>query len=709
MPQLFSKALQLHRAGQLAEAQELYERALNADPRNFDALHLSGVLAAQQGDYPRADQLLTRAIAVRPDPVAFNNHGKVLKDLGRLDASVASYDRAIALRPDFAECHFNRATALRELRRFEDALASYDRTIALGPDHVEAHFGRGLTLHQLGQLDEAVAGYDRAIALRPAFAEAHANRGAALQKMQQLEAALASFDRAIEIDAGDAETHYNRGVVLQELAQSGAAQESYRQALRLKPDFALARWALAFLALPPLFALGQDPEASRPDFARALEELDAWFGPSATGDAWQAVATRRPFYLSYQEADNRPLLSRYGALCHRLMHHWQQANGIGPARPANSGKIRLGIVSSNICSHSVWTAIVKGIVLHLDPARFELHVFSLGTVADGETALARSRAASFTSGERSLARWTEAIVRREPEILIYPEVGMHALTSQLAGLRLAPVQAAMWGHPETTGLPTIDHFISGADLEPTDAQAFYTEQLIRLPNLGCHYARQAEAPTAPRIEGLDPRQNRPLLLCPGTTFKYMPQHDWVYAEIARRLGSCRFVFFSQQPQWTRLLSARLRAAFEDRDLDFDAHVSFVPWLAKPQFIGLMRQADVFLDTIGFSGFNTAMQAVECGLPIVTRQGRFMRGRLAGAILARMGMPGLVTSTDENYVQLAVRLAGDTQYRQAVRDEMLERQQVLFDDLEPIRALERFLVDVCRTSPQDRAGDARSGT
>jgi len=743
LPQLFAKALQLHRAGQLTSAQEIYEQALSVDPQHFDALHLSGVLAAQLGDYPRADHLLARAVAVKPDPIACNNHGNVLKDLGRFDAAVASYDRALALRPDYAECHFNRAVALHELHRFDDAVAGYDRAIALKADHaeahhnrglalsmlgrleaalgshdravalkpgyVQAHFSRALALQQLGRLDDAVAGYDKAIALRPAYAEAHANRGAALQKLQKLEAAVAGFERALEIDPGDAEVHYNRGVALQELAQPGAARESYLEALRLKPDFAMARWALAFLALPPLFALGQDPEASRQTFGKALDDLDAWFVPSTMAGAHQAVATRRPFYLSYQEADNRPLLSRYGALCHRLMHHWQQANAIRPARPSSSGKIRVGIVSSNICSHSVWTAIVKGIILNLDPARFEVHVFYLGTVSDRETALAQSQATSFAFGERSLICWTEAILQQRPEVLIYPEVGMHALTSQLATLRLAPVQAAMWGHPETTGLPTIDYYLSGRDLEPEGAESHYTEQLVRLPNLGCHYARQSDPSAAPQIESPDLLRDRPLLLCPGTTFKYMPRHDWVYAQIARRLGKCRLVFFSQQPQWTSLLKQRLRAAFEDRDLELDAHVSFIPWLAKPQFIGLMRQADVFLDTIGFSGFNTAMQAVECGLPIVTRQGRFMRGRLAGAILARMGMSELIAETDEDYVGLAARLASDAQYRQRIREQMRDRQQVLFDDLEPIRALEQFLVGVCRTSPQDQARQASAST
>ncbi len=730
LTQLLARALDLHRGGRLQEAQAAYAQVLALQPRHFDALHLSGVLAAQSREFERAERLLAAAVEANPrDPVARNNHGNVLKELGRHDAALRSYDAALALAPDYVACRFNLAVALQEARRLDDAVAEYDRLVALSPDHAEAHGNRGialaalgrpgdaiasyeraialrpgdarlhghrgLALHALGRFEDAVGSYDRAIALQPGDAAAHANRGAALQQLQRLQDALAAFDSAIEIDPGDAELHYNRGVALQELAQPAAAGDSYRQALRLRPDFALARWALAFIALPPVYAAGEDPAAARASFAEALDQLDRAFAPPATAGAHEAVATRRPFYLSYQEADNRPLLAKYGALCHRLMSDWQQAQAIRPAPPAPAGRVRVGIVSSNVCAHSVWTAIVRGLVLHLDPARFELQVFHLGATQDDETRLARSRAAVFIDGPRSLAGWAEAIVRLRPEVLLYPEVGMHGLTSQLAALRLAPVQAAMWGHPETSGLPTIDYFVSGEALEPDGAQAFYSERLLMLPGLGCHYGRPSPEPSPTPFAGVDLPANGPLFVCPGTTFKYMPEHDGVAAEIARRLGGGTFVYFSQQPRWTALLKERLRVAFAARGLDVEAHVIFAPWMQKSGFYALLRRADVFLDTIGFSGFNTAMQAVECGLPVVTRRGRFMRGRLAAAILARMGIEELVAATDEDYVQLAVRLAADAGYRQRMRDAIAARRQVLFDDLAPIRALQQWMLGLCR--------------
>jgi predicted O-linked N-acetylglucosamine transferase (SPINDLY family) len=104
----------------------------------------------------------------------------------------------------------------------------------------------------------------------------------------------------------------------------------------------------------------------------------------------------------------------------------------------------------------------------------------------------------------------------------------------------------------------------------------------------------------------------------------------------------------------------------------------------------MREADVYLDSIGFSGFNTAMQAIECGLPIVAYEGRFLRGRLASGILRRMGIDELVTATDEAYVELAVRLARDARLWGEMNERLVAARPALYGDTQSVRALEAFI-------------------
>jgi predicted O-linked N-acetylglucosamine transferase (SPINDLY family) len=216
-------------------------------------------------------------------------------------------------------------------------------------------------------------------------------------------------------------------------------------------------------------------------------------------------------------------------------------------------------------------------------------------------------------------------------------------------------------------------------------------ELIALPHLGCFVERARVEPRVPDLGAWGIEGSVPLLLCPGTPFKYAPQHDWIFPEIARQLGRCRFLFFTYRlAGLSEKLRQRLAAAFARSGLDFEDFVSFIPWQDRAGFYGLMERADVFLDTIGFSGFNTALQAVECDLPIVTREGRFMRGRLASGILKRMGLPELVVPSERDYVDLAVRLARDADYRGHIRSRIAQSSDVLFGDLVPMRALEAFL-------------------
>jgi tetratricopeptide (TPR) repeat protein len=223
------------------EAARLCRAVLEKQPATFDALHLLGIIAAQESRAQEAAQLLGRAVAARPDSAsAHANLGNVLIQLERFDEAVASYDRALKIRPGNAMVYSNRGVALQALARFDAAVASYDRAIALKPDFTEAFFNRGNALQALEQPGAAVASYERAIALKPDYAEAYSRRGNALQSLKQHEAAVASYDRAIALKPGLADVHYNRGIALHAIRQDVAAVASYDRAIALRPGYAEA-------------------------------------------------------------------------------------------------------------------------------------------------------------------------------------------------------------------------------------------------------------------------------------------------------------------------------------------------------------------------------------------------------------------------------------------------------------------------------------
>jgi predicted O-linked N-acetylglucosamine transferase (SPINDLY family) len=730
----YNLAKLLYARGELARAERLLGTALERKPEFPEARVVLSNVYDLQGNLAAAVTALEVALKQRPDVAgAWHNYGVVLRKLDRLADAIVAYQKALTLAPDYVDAHIGLGKAFEAQGRLEDGVTCYRKAASLAPRVAEIHFELGNRLLDQGNAPEAVACFRRALELQPDFPAVCSNLGNALKALGRLEEAIACYKQALQLKPDFLDAHYNLGIAYRDQARHNEAVACFQRVIDLNPDFAqayyclgqvfhdedrhdeslnffqksvalnpefaLARWAYAMSQLPAVYGAEADQERARTAFSAELEKLNRWFDATRTPEGFNVVGAHQPFCLAYQETNNRELLQRYGRLCARLMADWIDRQGFPPsAKNGSTGVIRVGIVSQYFRNHSVWNAIVKGWFQQLNRARFSLNVFYLGVEQDRETHFAKSRAAYFESGQKGLRQWVDAIIGQQPDVLIYPEIGMDPMTARLASLRLAPVQAVTWGHPETSGLPTIDYYLSAEDLEPADAQANYTEQLVALPHLGCCYQPSPVAVVGADLGSLGIHTDSPLFICPGMPFKYAPQYDSVITEIARGLGRCRFIFFKSplNSTWDKL-RRRLEAAFAQSRLDFDDFVTFIPWQDRPGFYGLLKRSEVLLDTIGFSGFNTALQALECGLPIVTREGRFMRGRLASGILKRMGLPELVARSEEDYVALAVKLARDTEYRKHICERIVASRHVLFEDIAPIRALEAFLVEATSRS------------
>jgi len=207
------QAVALHRQGRLWAAKAIYDQILQLRPRHFDALHLSGVIAAQTGDPATAVEMISKALDVAPrDAAAHQNRAMALEDLRLWGEAVDAYDRAIALNGNVAEAHCHRGICLCQLRRWEEAIDSFDRAITLNPREAAAHSNRAYALQELGSSADALASADRAIALDPQFADGHVNRACVLAAMGRVDEAIISYDRAIAIQPERAAFYVNRGL-----------------------------------------------------------------------------------------------------------------------------------------------------------------------------------------------------------------------------------------------------------------------------------------------------------------------------------------------------------------------------------------------------------------------------------------------------------------------------------------------------------------
>jgi protein O-GlcNAc transferase len=730
--QTFAAAMAHHRAGRLIEAERLYRSVCDTNPKNARAYHLLGVVAHQL-NRPDAAAHLGRAVTLDPDfaeahndrgvilaagglfaealpcferavalnprySEARNNLAQGLRSLGRFDEAVTQFELVVKSVPESAVAHFNLASVLERVGRNPDAEQHYRRAIALRSDFFDAHIHLASLLQNTGRLPEALAHAERAVTLRPDSAGARNNFGNILRALGRRADAIAQYETALRIDPNSFMAHYNCGVALRGETRIAEARAHFARAFALKPDFLEAELALCMAELPALYESPSDIAERRDAYGRRLARLSADVENARAPAALAvAVGSHQPFYLPYQGGNDRELQAAYGALICKIM----AARYAPPALPNPPGPrepIRLGIVSGFFRQHSNWKIPIKGWLKQLDRTRFHVTGYHTGAESDGETDAAAALCERFVQGPLPLDAWRRTILNDAPHVLIFPEIGMEQVSAQLAAQRLAAVQCCSWGHPVTSGFPTIDYFISSDLMEPADATDHYSERLIRLPNLSIYY-EPAGLPSVviDRAEfGLRP--TAVVYWCCQSLPKYLPQFDEVFARIAAEVPDCQFTFieFAGGSSVTAMFRARLDRAFRALGLDAADHCVFLPRLAPDRFVAAIGQCDVVLDSIGWSGCNSILESLVHNLPIVTLAGEMMRGRHAAAILEMMQVRETTARTIDEYVSMACALGRSRAKRSELSARISNNQHRVYRDRDCIVALESFLDGAVRS-------------
>jgi predicted O-linked N-acetylglucosamine transferase (SPINDLY family) len=684
--------------GRFDEAIVYFERAIALAPNFADAQFSYGTALHLMNRFEDALVRFEKAIALNPKFIAaLNNRGLALVKLKRFAEALASYEKALAIQPNFADAHNNRGNALKALMRFDDAVASFERAIAARPDSAEAHCNRGNVLLELERFDDAAAAFDTAIAIRPDFAEAHRSRGDALASLNRFGEAMASLDRAIAINPRYVDAWISRAEVLFTCNRNDEAVQSAQTAIEIDPDNALCRFLSCFCELRILYDNDDDVEVRRKAYETKLRAICSDYeGGRVRINMTEAVARCKPFYLAYQDRNDRDLQSLYGTLaCRAIGAQFAQARL--PAPPEAGEPVRVGFVSSHFYSHSNWKIPLKGWMSQIDRSRFKIFGYHVGRRRDEETEVAARLCSRFLHRALPLEAWRDEILADAPHVLVYPGLLMDDLSLQLAAQRLAPVQCNSWGHPETSGLPTIDYFLTSELMEPADAAGHYTERLALLPNLSIYYEPVATSPANVTRDELGMRPDAIVFWSGQSLFKYLPHHDFVFAKIAKSVGNCQFVFIKhpKEAAVADLFRRRLDAIFSEWGLTASDHCLFIESLDPNRFVAAIGNCDIFLDSIGWSGCNSTLESLVHNLPIVTLRGTLMRGRHSSAILDRVGVGETVADSIDEYVGIATRLAANSEERRRISLKIDRNKHRIYRDRECIARLEDFIADAAR--------------
>jgi protein O-GlcNAc transferase len=658
----------LYQQQRWAELLEHTERALRLKTHRDDVLllNMAGAAARAVGDPVKAESFWGDALKYDPkNSHVLNNMGIAHRESGRLESALNYFRRAIEVAPT-AAIHNNLGVLFYNLRRFKEAA------------------------------DE----YQKAVKINPQYAEAWANLGNAFKDLQQSALALKAYEKALELNPDFAWALSCMAHIQQKLANPTKAIEYANRARQIEPENA----EIQLTSLNTLLPLRPETEKEGADYLRAfgqrLEELSRWTDEGARlKKLGERVGYSQPYFIAYRKGNHKDVLSRYGNLMCNASKAYRPNIYITAKPLITSRKIRFGIVSGFIFRHSVWDIILKGIVLNLDPSRFELCICHTGSTTDDQTEIAKSKSFLYIQGPKTHDDWVKTLMGLELDVLMYPEVGMDPYSMQMATLRIAPLQMTSWGHPMTSGLPTLDWYLSGDLLEPAQAQEHYTEKLIRLSGVGvCTYQLE-----------IQPRQlilkNESGNLYEGKVCLYLCQHAFKYTDeaidllgrVAQEIPEAVLVIVkdNKYPQAFNIAVDQLKRKFRDLALDHSSRIFLLPWMNRAQFLGSFEHVHIYLDLPGFSGYTTAWQAMSQGCPVVTLEGEFLRQRLASGLLRAIGEKEYIARDEKEYIGIVSKLSNEvlTAGEEASVRRLQLKQKIsdLNEDVEPVRQLESQII------------------
>ena len=655
-------------------------------------------------------------ISQHPNEALLHNiSGVCYKATGQQEMAVQSFKRAVEIKSDFADAHYNLGLTLQELNQLDDAVKSYLKALTIKSDYAEAYNNLGVTLKDLDQLEEAVKCYEKALIIKPDYPEAHNNLGNALKNLGRASKAAECFERMLTIDPDNAEGHNNLGNTLYVLGQPNAAGKSYMKALAIEPDYAEAHNNLGIT----LNELGrfEDAEASynkalaiAPHFPEAHSNL---------GDLLTDLKRLDEALVSYETAFNlKPdIIFLLGKLLHTKMHLclWDDLSSmldelqdkihnnekvippfpmlgliddpelqrkateifVNENHPKNHDlpriglypkhkKIRIGYFSADFKEHPVAALTAELYEIH-DRNHFEIHAFSYGPETNDKMHLRIKAGVDHFHDVRTMSYEDVAMLARSLEIDIAVDLGGFTQDARtgIFARSAAPIQASYIGYIGTLGANYYDYLVADQTMIPEEKQQHYSEKIVYLPSFQVNDSTQSPPSTTLTRQDVGLPETGFVFCCFNNNFKITPTTFDSWGRILEKVKDSVLLIYVDNE------SAQINLTKEITLRGIDpSRLIFGKRLPKSEYLARYRVADLFLDTHPYNAGTTASDALRMGLPVLTYLGSSAVSRHAASILNALNLPELITTTAEEYESLAIELATDPEKLKIIKDKLV---------------------------------------
>lgn len=449
---------------------------------------------------------------------------------------------------------------------------------------------------------------------------------------------------------------------------------------------------IAALALPRAYQSQDELEKIRQSYIVNLNSLveknsDNYFNKKILLDALDHHVN---FLLTYQGENDLVLQKQYGDLHSSLVDECDQKYiRTKKFKRKKSHRIRIAYLSTFFFKHSI-SKTTLGFVQFHDPQKVETFVYHLGDMDDDWTLKWQEYSEHFKNLEFKIDQIAQHIEEDQIDILFMPDIGMDPRTMALAARRLAPIQMTTQGHPETSGYPNMDYFISSAFMEREDAQKFYSEKLILLPDLAFAYPKPELSSDKTR-EKFNLPEDQFIYISSQSLIKYLPKELEIYLEIIKQTEDAMLLFISSSDaNENAIFRQNIHKLCESKKIDINK-IILLPRMSEADFHAIHQVCDVFLDAIAWSANNSLLQAWwHSDLPAVILPKMLMRSRHTLAHLKMLELEECIAQDEEGYIRIALALKNDKEFYSSCRKKIAENKYRLYENDDCIRSFEKEL-------------------
>jgi len=699
LEEAFDIAINLQQRGKISEAKNIFEKILTAKPNHFLALANLGIIFAQLKKFDEAINSFNAAIKINPNYAeGYNNLGNVFFELSNFDKSLECYKKAIKIFPKFSDAFNNLGNIYFKKGELDNAIDNYESAILHGDksdlNQDKPYYNLGNIFRELENYKKSIGYYKKAINLNPKSIDAYLNLSISLYKDGSLEEATALCEKLLEKDPKNIKAINNLGEFNQEIGNEDLSLSYYKKALEIDPANLRSMWLL-MNTFPIIYKNSEQINFYKEHFDKNLNFIENLLNKDFKFTKKQilnALDSSTNFYLHYHGDNIINLQKRYGVAIQKLTKsiYPQFHKKIEYKRSDES--IKVGFVSSFFYNHVI-SKLFKNWIIKLDKKKFKTFVYHIGSSSDHITNSIRENSNTFFH-QTNIDDAINQISSDKLDILIFLDIGMVPKMQIIGSLRLAPIQCCAYGVPVTSGFESIDYFLTSKSMEIDQANEHYIEKLIKIPDCGVDYDTPEKI--TPTDISYRNKNDKIIFLNLQSNFKLLPQHDHIYFDIIKKNPRVNFWFISTKNKFVaQKFKNRISLICKENNLILDDYFNFFPQTNYQNYLQLINKADIILDSMDWSGLNTSIDALNLNKPVITLPSNLMRGRHTYGILKVLKIDELIANSKKEYVDLALKLSKDFDFRKDIVDKVKGNKKMLFNNHKTIEYLENFLQTILK--------------